>query len=103
MTKKGILEGIRIIDASTLLAAPLSTSLLGDFGAEVIKIEHPKAGDPLREIYGNTWKVTNRNKKTISLDLSKSESREVFYDLVKESDVVVLNYRPNTVKKWKID
>lgn len=103
MSNKNILDGVRILDASTVLAAPLSTSLLSDFGAEVIKIEHPKTGDPLREIYGNTWKVTNRNKKTISLDFSKEESLDIFYDLVKKSDVVVVNYRPSTVSKWKID
>jgi len=104
MSRKGMLEGIRVIDASTMLAAPLVTNLLGDFGAEVIKIEQPGVGDNIR--YGsseNTWKVTSRNKKSITLNLRKREGKLLFYDLVKKSDVVVTNFRPETIKGWGID
>lgn len=104
-----ILDGIRILDAGTVLAAPGASALLSDFGAEVIKIEHPKSGDPLRgydpQLGGQslTNKVTNRGKSSIALDLSRLEGREVFLDLVRESDVVIMNYRLPTVQKWGID
>lgn len=103
MTKKSILEGLRVLDASTVLAAPLAASLLGDFGAEVIKVEQPKIGDPSRNWGTNGWKVTGRNKKSITLNFREPKAVEVFYQLVKKSDVVILNYRPSTLKKWKID
>jgi crotonobetainyl-CoA:carnitine CoA-transferase CaiB-like acyl-CoA transferase len=98
----GVLGGVKILDASTLLAAPMISGLLSDFGADVIKIEHPRHEDPLKDI-GPYWKVTNRNKKCITLDFNQKEGIEIFYDLVSKSDVVVLNFRPDTLKKWKID
>lgn len=98
-----LLEGIRVIDASTVLAAPLIASLLGDFGAEVIKIEKPGVGDATRSFEGDTWKVTNRNKKAIILDLKKEKGVELFYELASKADVVITNFRPDTLKKWKID
>lgn len=103
MSSKGILDGIRVIDASTVLAAPLITNLLGDFGAEVIKIEKPEIGDPIRSYDGDMWKVTNRNKKTITLDFNQEKGVELFYDLVSTADIVVTNFRPETLRKWQID
>jgi len=98
-----ILDGIRVLDVSSVLAAPLASNLLGDFGAEVVKIEQPEIGDASRNWGSNTWKVTNRNKKCITLDLHKEEAVAVFYQLVEKSDVVVTNFRPETLRKWRID
>jgi len=103
MKSVGILEGIRVLDASTVLAAPLAANLLGDFGAEVIKIEQPKVGDPTRNWGSETWKVTGRNKKSVTLNLREEEGVDLFNKLVKKSDVVIVNYRPSTLKKWGID
>lgn len=103
LSEKNILEGIRVIDASTVLAAPLIANLLGDFGAEVIKIEQPGKGDQTRNFGEGTWKVTNRNKKTITLDFSKEIGVQLYYQLVSKADVVITNFRPGTLKKWKVD
>ncbi|MFE4707897.1 CaiB/BaiF CoA transferase family protein [Peribacillus simplex] len=103
MSSNSILDGIRVLDVSSVLAAPLASNLLGDFGAEVIKIEQPEKGDASRNWGTNTWKVTNRNKKCITLDLHKEEAVEVFYQLVEKSDIVVTNFRPETLRKWRID
>lgn len=103
MSSKGILEGLRVIDASTVLAAPLIASLLGDFGAEVIKVEQPILGDQTRKMSSKTWKVTGRNKKSVTLDFHKEGAAEIYYDLVSTADVVVTNFRPGTLKKWGID
>lgn len=98
-----ILKGIRVIDASTVLAAPLIANLLGDFGAEVIKIEHPVIGDSTRSFSEGSWKVTNRNKKAITLDFKNEKAIELYYRLVEKADVVITNFRPETLKRWKID
>lgn len=103
MRQTNILEGIRVIDSSTVLAAPLITNLLGDFGAEVIKIEQPGIGDHTRSFGGSTWKVTNRNKKAITLNFNEREGVELYYELISKADIVVTNYRPETLKRWKID
>lgn len=100
------LRGIRVLDAATLLAGPLAASLLGDLGAEVIKVEHPKTGDPLRgyppfkDGVSLIHKVTNRNKRAITLDLSQGEGQDYFRRLAEQVDVVVLNFRPATLEKW---
>jgi formyl-CoA transferase len=100
------LEGVRVIDAGNLVAVPFATRLLGDFGAEVIKIEHPKYGDGLRELEPHKndvplwWKVTGRNKKTITLNLSSEDGKEVFFDLVESADIVAENFRPGTMEEW---
>lgn len=103
LSEKNILEGIRVIDASTVLAAPLIANLLGDFGAEVIKIEQPTTGDQTRNFGEGTWKVTNRNKKAITLDFNKEKGVHLYYQLVSKADVVITNFRPETLKKWNID
>lgn len=104
-----ILEGVRIVDAGTLLAAPGAAALLGDFGAEVIKIEQPGSGDPLRQLppfaegQNLTSKVTNRNKYSCTLDLGRARGRELFLRLIAASDAVVTNFRPPTLRRWDID
>lgn len=107
---KGVLDGIRIIDAGTVLAVPTMTSILSDFGAEVIKVEHPRTGDPVRrypphtrEGHCLTNKVTNRNKLSLGLDLSVDEGRDVLFDLVANADAITMNYRTSTLQKWRID
>ena len=100
------LEGIRVLDVSTILAGPLCCQILGDFGADVIKIEHPGAGDSMRG-HGHHkdgvplwWKEISRNKRTVGLDLGVAEGAEVFRRLAKTADVVVENFRPGTFERW---
>lgn len=102
------LKGVRVIDAGNMVAAPFATVLLADFGADVIKIEHPKYGDgqrklePIMDGIPLWWKSVARNKRCITLDLGKPEGAEIFRRLVKGTDVVVENYRPGTFEKWGI-
>ena len=100
------LEGIRILDVSTILAGPLCCQILGDFGADVIKIEHPSAGDGMRG-HGPTkngvplwWKEISRNKRTIGLDLHADEGAAILGRLAAAADVVVENFRPGTLERW---
>jgi formyl-CoA transferase len=99
------LEGIRVIDAATLFAGPLAATFLGDFGADVIKVEHPK-GDPIRT-HGHSrdgvplwWKMVGRNKRAITLNLSQAAGQELLCELVKTADVLVENFRPGTLERW---
>lgn len=100
------LTGIRIVDAGNMVAAPFAASLLADFGADVIKIEHPQHGDgqrklePIKDGIPLWWKTIARNKRCITLDLSKSEGADVFKDMIRNADVVVENYRPGTLERW---
>ncbi len=100
------LEGIRILDVSTILAGPLCCQILGDFGADVIKIEHPSAGDNMRghgyQKDGTPlwWKEISRNKRTIGLDLHAGPGAAIFGRLAARSDVVVENFRPGTLERW---
>ena len=102
------LKGVRVIDAGNMVAAPFATVLLADFGAEVIKIEHPKYGDGQRKLEPIMngiplwWKSVSRNKRCITLDLGKSEGADIFKRLIKGTDVIVENYRPGTFEKWSI-
>ncbi len=106
------LEGIRVLDLTRAIAGPFGSMLLADMGAEVLKIEMP-TGDPSRGsghsstqcVMGESlfFLSVNRNKKSLTLDLKKSEARKVFYDLVKVSDVVFDNYRPGVMKRLGID
>ncbi|MBP1153745.1 MULTISPECIES: CoA transferase [unclassified Paenibacillus] len=101
------LAGLRVVDASTILAGPMLATYLGDFGAEVIKVEHP-TGDPLRnagrqkEGKSLEWKLVSRNKKPVTLNLGKPEGQELFMKLTETADVVITNFRPQTLKKWGI-
>lgn len=106
MTGSGPLSGVRVVDASTVLAGPLTAQILGDFGADVVKIEHPKAGDSFRhhgavvDGHGVWWKTVGRNKRTVGLYLGDPEGAEIFELIVRESDVLVENFRPGTLEKW---
>ncbi len=108
MTQKPLpLEGVRILDIATFIAAPFAATCLSEFGAEVIKIEKPDIPDYLRSLgtqseAGDTywWFNDARNKKCITLDLKKEKGAEIFQKLVAKSDVVVENFRPGTLEKW---
>ena len=102
------LEGIVVLDFATLIAAPVIGSFLADFGAEVIKIERPKIGDPRRgtHIIGKnksaSWLIGGRNKKTITLDLHKKEGQEIAKKLCAKADVVLSNFRPGVLERWNL-
>ena len=109
MTATGALDGIRVIEVGTLISGPFAGRLLGDMGAEVIKIEPPGAPDPLRtwgqaELDGHHffWTVHARNKKAVTLNLREDNGRELFVELVKKSDIIVENFRPGTLEKWNL-
>ncbi|HEY2398785.1 MAG TPA: CoA transferase [Steroidobacteraceae bacterium] len=104
---KGPLADLRVIEMGTLLAGPFCGQLLGDLGAEVIKIEPPNQGDPLRawgqeKINGKSlwWPVVARNKKAITLDMRQAEGQALLKELVKKTDFLVENFRPGTLEKW---
>lgn len=103
----GALDGIRVIEVGTLISGPFAGRLLGDMGADVIKIEPPGAPDPVRnwgqaEVDGHRvfWTVHARNKRAVTLNLRESEGRDLFLELVGLSDIVVENFRPGTLEKW---
>lgn len=102
----GALDDIRVLEVGTLLAGPFSGRLLGDFGAEVIKIEPPDREDPMRKWgkqidgLGLVWPVQSRNKKSITLNLREPEGQQVFRELAAKADVVIENFRPGTMEKW---
>ncbi|WP_078971204.1 CaiB/BaiF CoA transferase family protein [Streptomyces chattanoogensis] len=102
----GPLAGLRVLDLATLFAGPLAATMLGDFGAEVIKVEHPRRPDPARghgpakDGVGLWWKLLGRNKRTMTLDLSTPGGREVLLRLAADADVVIENFRPGTLEKW---
>src|SRR5918911_1568429 len=99
------LAGVRVLDAATLFAGPLVATFLGDFGADVIKIEHPK-GDPIRTHgYAKNgvplwWKMVGRNKRAITLNFSKPDGQALLCELVKTADVLIENFRPGTLERW---
>ncbi len=100
------LEGLRVIDAATLFAGPTAATMLADFGAQVVKIEHPRKGDPVRghgyskDGHSLWWANIGRNKKTLALDFSKPEGAKLLLDLIENSDVFIENFRPGTLEKW---
>lgn len=105
MSTRAALDGVRVIDVATLFAGPLAATILGDFGAEVLKIEHPR-GDPARSHghakngVGLWWKMLARNKKAITLYLGAPAGQDLFRRLVRDADVVVENFRPGTLERW---
>ncbi|HEY0940239.1 MAG TPA: CoA transferase [Steroidobacter sp.] len=105
--KNGPLSGLRVIELGTLLAGPFCGQLLGDFGAEVIKVEPPGKGDPMRawgrkKLNGSSlwWPVVARNKKAITLDLRQAEGQALLRSLVEKADFLIENFRPGTMEKW---
>ncbi|MFF8639447.1 CaiB/BaiF CoA transferase family protein [Streptomyces sp. NPDC015345] len=102
------LTGLRVLDLATLFAGPLAATMLGDFGAEVIKVEHPSRPDPSRghgpskDGVGLWWKLLGRNKRTMTLDLSTPGGRETLLRLGATADVIVENFRPGTLEKWDL-
>ena len=104
----GPLSGIRVVDVATFVAAPFCAVLLGEFGAQVIKVEMPGKGDPLRQFgekYNGVsllWAQENRNKKGVTCDLRTPEGQEILKRLVGRSDVLVENFRPGTLERWNL-
>jgi crotonobetainyl-CoA:carnitine CoA-transferase CaiB-like acyl-CoA transferase len=102
------LEGVRVLDLGTRIAAPFCAGLLGEQGAEVIKIEQPRGGDFMREIgpfvdgYSLFWAVEGRGRKSVTLDLRTAEGQDLFRRLAATADVVVENFRPGTLEHWNI-
>jgi len=105
----GPLHGVRVIELGQLLAGPFCGQLLADFGAEVIKVEPPGVGDPMREwgrekAHGKTlwWPLIARNKKSITCDLRTEQGQEIIKSLAADADVLLENFRPGTLEKWNL-
>lgn len=102
----GALHGVRVIEMGQLIAGPFAGKTLGEFGADVIKIEAPGAGDPLRnwrllkEGTSVWWQVQSRNKRSLALDLRSAEGQEIARKLIAEADVLIENFRPGTLEGW---
>lgn len=109
MTENSPLRGIRVLELGNYIAAPTAGRLLADFGADVIKIERPRTGDELRRwrLYaGDTsmlYRTINRGKRSLVVDLRSDEGREIVLDLIRQSDVLLENFRPGTLEKWGLD
>lgn len=107
-SEKLAMSGVRIIDVGTFLAGPYAASILGEFGAEVLKVEHPIAGDPMRRFGTPTkhhdatlaWLSEGRNRKSVTIDLHQKEGVQLFLKLVAKSDVLIENFRPGTMEEW---
>jgi crotonobetainyl-CoA:carnitine CoA-transferase CaiB-like acyl-CoA transferase len=106
--KAGALAGIKVLELGTLIAGPFCARMLGEFGAEVIKIESPDGGDPIRTwrvLKDGTslwWSVQSRNKKSLTLNMKHARGREIARRLALEADIIVENYRPGVLEKWGI-
>lgn len=105
--RTGPLDGLRVIDMSGMISGGFATSMMGDFGADVVMIEHPESGDQIREWPQKTengeslaWKSLGRNKRCVTLDLSSKRGQEIALVLVEDTDVVFENFRPGTMEKW---
>ncbi|HSN70982.1 MAG TPA: CoA transferase, partial [Steroidobacteraceae bacterium] len=105
--KRGPLADLRVIELGTLLAGPFCGQILGDMGAEVVKVEPPNQGDPMRvwgreKAHGKSlwWPVVARNKRSVTLDLRQAEGQELLKQLVAKADFLLENFRPGTMEKW---
>ncbi|MGC7101516.1 CaiB/BaiF CoA transferase family protein [Amycolatopsis lurida] len=110
LTAMHALDGIRVLDLGTFLAGPFCTTVLGEFGAEVIKVERPEGGDSLRRFGTDTecgdtfvWLSESRNKKSVTIDAGDPRGLELLRELVAEADVVVENFRPGVLERWGLD
>jgi formyl-CoA transferase len=107
-TQSGPLDGLTVVEAGSMISAGTVGRFLADFGAEVIKVEHPQTGDHLRQFgpqkegVGLWWKYLGRNKKSVTLDISTEEGQVVFEDLVSEADALIENFRPGTLERWNL-
>ena len=107
-TRGFALDDLVVLDIATLFAGPTAATVLGDFGARVIKIEHPNRPDAARthgeskDGKGLWWTVLSRNKEAMTLDLSSPDGREIFLNLVKRADIIIENFRPGTLEKWNL-
>src|SRR4051812_30481036 len=105
--EEGALAGVRVIEMGQLLAGPFCAQLMADFGAEVIKVEAPGKGDPMRE-WGQDkpqglslwWPVVARNKKSVEVDARRAEGQAIIRDLVSKADILIENFRPGTMERW---
>lgn len=104
----GPLSGLKVLELGTMIGGPFATKIMGEFGAEIIKVEPPGKGDPLRSWRHQFndkslwWLIQGRNKKSITLDLRKKKGQDIVKLLAKEVDIIVENFRPNTLEKWGI-
>ncbi|XVQ15739.1 CaiB/BaiF CoA transferase family protein [Spirillospora sp. CA-255316] len=107
--ERGPLHGLRVVETATLAAGPTVATALGEFGAEVIKVEPPRTGDPMRtwgdrkDGIGLVWKSISRNKKCVTLDLRRPAGQDLLHRLLATSDVLVVGTRPSTLERWGID
>ncbi|HEX3463854.1 MAG TPA: CoA transferase [Candidatus Elarobacter sp.] len=108
MPQNGPLEGVRVLDCSTMIAAPSTAAMLADFGAEVIKLERPGSGDHVRRYgaqkngVGLYWKALGRNKKSVAFDLHGAEAQELLLRWLPSFDVFIENFRPGTLERWNL-
>jgi len=106
--RRGALDGVRVIETATLFAGPLAATYLGDFGADVVKIEHPTRPDAARghgaskDGIGLWWKTIGRNKRLATLDLSQPEGADILLRLTGDADVLIENFRPGTLERWNL-
>src|SRR5256714_13006548 len=104
------LEGVRVVELATWISAPFAATLLGDFGADVVKIELPGSGDPMRTLgalpgegmSGYWWSALGRNKRSVALDVRTHEGREILGRLIEGAEVFIENFRPGTLDRWGI-
>lgn len=108
-TRPGPMAGLRVVDTATLAAGPLVATAFAEFGADVVKVEQPGAGDPMRswgerkDGTGLVWKSISRNKRCVTVDLRQEKGRELFHRLLEVSDVVVFGNRPSALERWGLD
>jgi len=108
MIEKGALNGIKVLELGTLIAGPFCARMLGEFGADVVKVEAPNGGDPIRQwriLKDGTslwWSVQSRNKKSITLNMKDERGRAIAKQLALEADIIIENYRPGVLEKWGI-
>lgn len=106
MDRRKPLQGVRVLELGNLVAAPFAGKLFSEFGAEVIKVEEPKNGDPLRNwrvMHHDTsvwWYVQSRNKKSVTINMRDPEGQDIVKSLIKEADVVIENFKPGTLERW---
>ncbi|HXQ15153.1 MAG TPA: CoA transferase [Caulobacteraceae bacterium] len=106
LENRGPLKGLRVVEMGQLIAGPFCGQLLGDLGAEVVKVEAPGKGDPMREwgqpSYPLFWEILSRNKRTVSLDLRQAAGQDLARRLIAQADILIENFRPGTLEGWNL-